>query len=90
MTAAMTTTTHYAAVQLETATVYGIGTTPAEAEADAAREFERAGVPADERQGLATVPCSAAAAEMIGSIGGAPSRLLSVSRSGVTLADEEE
>jgi hypothetical protein len=88
----MTTTTHYAAIQIDTRTVYGVGTNHKTA-ADDARRYLGPGPAAaafELTQGWATVPCTAAAAAYVREHGGQPSPLLTVSRSGVCLRSEEE
>jgi hypothetical protein len=76
-------TTTYAAVQLDTRTVYGTGRTEAGARRAARRWTEDAG-------DLVVVPCTAAAARHVREHGGAPSAALSVGPAGVELREEEE
>jgi hypothetical protein len=93
----MTTTTHYAAIDATNLTgcIYGVGTTPAAALAEALRggdpcvsheERDPSHRPEDHFQ---TVPCTADAARYVETYGGAPSSDLSVSRRGVSLREEE-
>lgn len=84
------TTTHYAAIDHSdpTGAVYGIGTSPNEAQVQA---DEGAGQYQSEPGHYAIVPCSPAAARYVKEHGGAPSEHLSVSlRAGVCLRSEEE
>ena len=81
-------TTHYAAVQPSTHSVFGIGATVEEALRDAHVNCARR----DEvdPEALAVVPCTDAARQYVEENGGAPSRDLSVSIfSGVSLRSEE-
>ncbi len=93
----MTTTTYYATIQSSTRTVYGIGTTLGEAEHDADRNGAT-GCSCEDGdpdcthvygEGLATVPCTPAAAAYVREHGGAPSEHLTVSHDGVCLRAEE-
>lgn len=81
-------TTHYAAIDATepvTGGVYGIGTTPEAAEADALRQTRGAD------GAYAIVSCTPAAARYVDEYGGAPDHDLSVSlRGGVCLRSEEE
>jgi hypothetical protein len=77
-------TTHYAAVQIDTRTVYGVGTTEGGARRAARRWAE--GDPSS----LVVVPCTAAASRHIREHGGAPSASLTVSPTGVCLRGEED
>lgn len=97
------TTTHYAVIQIATRAIYGVGATRQQAEDAAAREgaYEctcqdddatcehRYGI-AEDYPGMATVPCTAAAAAYVEEHGGSPSHDLSVGRDGVCLMSEEE
>lgn len=81
-------TTHYAAVQLDTGTVYGIGTTPEEAVSDAAGWIDQGETTED----LLVVSCTPAAAAYVREHGGQSSARLSVDSDrggGVRLAGEE-
>jgi hypothetical protein len=91
----MATMTHYAAIQADTGTVYGIGATEAEALADARRDMKGPGRVSGEEidamiDSLTVLPCTSAAVEFVRERGGAPTALLSKSRAGVMLRDEEE
>jgi hypothetical protein len=89
----MTTTTHYAAIQIDTRTVYGVGETADRARDEAVEEAACWPWPAifgELPSGFALVPCTAAAAAYIESYGGAPSPQLTVSARGVCLRSEEE
>ena len=70
-----------AAVQLESETVYGVGSDDTAAREDA-REW------ADDVASLDVVPCTAAAAAYVAEYGGDRSPLLVVGRDGVSLASE--
>jgi hypothetical protein len=84
-------TTYYAAIDRAdpAVAVYGIGTSPAAALANAESEgqVERGQDPASQ---FRVVPCSVAAYVYVTHHGGAPNRELDVSSRGVTLASEEE
>jgi hypothetical protein len=96
----MTTTTHYAAIQIDTRTVYGIGETADRARDEAAEEGATCSCADDDPDcthaygelpsGFALVPCTQAAAAYVESHGGAPSPQLTVSARGVCLRSEEE
>jgi len=91
--------THYAAIQIDTRTVYGIGETPDRARDDAVESGVTCTCADDDDtcshpygtlpDGFAVVPCTAAAAAFVDQHGGAPDRALSVSRSGICLRSEE-
>lgn len=95
----MTTTTHYAAIEATniSGTVYGIGSTPEAALAEALAAGDPCVTHEDREAGhaaadhFALVPCTAAAAEYVTQYGGAPDPdLIVTARSGVCLRSEEE
>lgn len=83
----MTTATHYAAIQIDTGTVYGVGTSTDAALADARQWIDAA---SEDTSDLVAVPCTSAAASYVIEHGGQSSARLTVSRSGVCLRSEEE
>lgn len=79
--------TNYAAVQIETRSVFGVGNSPDEARADAHSNGSNGGETSADRLHVTTI--TEAARAYVEENGGGPCQAISFDRNGICLRDEE-